>query len=136
YRRDGGLRIALDTAPWKVVPAWVTEQRADGVPLEILDAAAARKIAPDVSPATLGGVFSPLDGQAEAMPTVLAFATAARRLGARIDDGVAVQGVIVERGRVAAIDRGNGAREACDVAVVAAGTWSVPLLRAHGIRLP
>jgi sarcosine oxidase subunit beta len=136
YRRDGGLRVALDLASWHAVPAWIAEQRADGVPLEMLDAPAARKIAPDVSPATLGAVFSPLDGQAEAMPTVLAFAAAARRLGAKIDDGADVRSIVVERGRVVAVDRRDGRREACDVAIVAAGAWSVRLLAAHGLRLP
>ena len=136
YRRDGGLRVALDAAAWSAVPDWVATQRADGVPLEIVDESAMRRLAPDLSPKCLGGVYSAIDGQAEAMPTVLAFAAAARRLGARIEDGVGVQHVIVERGRVVAVARTDGTRVGCDVAIVAAGAWSATLLAPHGVELP
>src|SRR4029453_2329475 len=46
YQRGGGLRVALEPKAWEAVPDWVAEQRADGVPLEIVDAAAARRLAP------------------------------------------------------------------------------------------
>jgi sarcosine oxidase subunit beta len=88
YQRGGGLRVALDPKAWEAVPDWVAEQRADGVPLEIVDAAAARRLAPGLAPHCLGGVYSPIDGQAEAMATVEAFAAAARRLGALVEEGV------------------------------------------------
>ena len=136
YRKDGGLRVALDDGPWSAAPAWVAEQRGDGVPVEVVDEAAARKIAPDISPECLGGVYCAIDGQAEAMPATLAFAAAARRWGARVDEGVEIRSVIVERGRVAGVERGDGTREACDVAIVAAGAWSASLLAPHGVRLP
>src|SRR4029450_11934595 len=44
-RRGGGLRVALAHDAWREAPAWVAEQRADGVALEPLDAAAARAVA-------------------------------------------------------------------------------------------
>jgi sarcosine oxidase subunit beta len=136
YRRDGGLRVALDVATWSAAPAWVAEQRADGVPLELIDARALRSLAPGLAASCLGGVASPIDGQAEAMPTVRAFAAAARRLGARLDEGVGARRVVVEHGRVTGVERTDGARVACDVAIVAAGAWSATLLAEHGVRLP
>ena len=42
YRRTGGLRVALDEATWRTAGPWVAEQRADGVPVEIVDAPSAR----------------------------------------------------------------------------------------------
>src|SRR5215813_14458429 len=36
YRRSGGLRVALDEDAWRAAPAWVAEQRADGVPVELV----------------------------------------------------------------------------------------------------
>ena len=136
YRRDGGVRVVLDEPAWRATPAWVEEQRADGVPLELVDAPTLHRLVPGVSPACLGGVASAIDGQAEAMPTVLAFAAAARRLGARLDEGVGVRRVVVEHGRVVGVECLDGARIACEVAVVAAGAWSATLLAEHGIRLP
>ena len=136
YRRGGGLRVALDDATWAQAAAWVAEQRADGVPVELVDAAAARRLAPGIAPACRGGVFCAMDGQAEAGPTVLAFSNAVRRADTRVDERVTVERVIVERGRVVAVARSDGRREACDVVIVAAGTWSAGLLAEHGVRLP
>jgi sarcosine oxidase subunit beta len=136
YRRGGGLRLALDDAAWRAAPAWVAEQRADGVPVELVDAAAARGLAPGVAPACRGGVHCAIDGQADAMATVRAFATAARRLGASIDEGAGARGLAVERGRVVAVERDDGRCLACDAAIVAAGAWTAALLAPLGVRLP
>ena len=136
YRRGGGLRVALDDASWRAAPAWVAEQRADGVPVEVVDAGDARRLAPEIAAGCRGGVFCAMDGQAEAMPTVQAFAAAARRAGVRLEERVGVERLIVEHGRVVAVSRSDGRREPCDVAIVAGGTWSPPLLAPHGVRLP
>lgn len=136
YRRGGGLRLALDEAAWAAAPAWAAEQRAAAVPVELVDATAARGLAPGVAPSCRGGVHCAIDGQAEALLTLRAFAAAAKRLGARLEEGAGVRGLVVERGRVVAIERGDGAREPCDVAVVAAGAWTGALLAAVGVPLP
>jgi sarcosine oxidase, subunit beta len=136
YRRGGGLRVALDPPAWHQAPGWVAEQRADGVALDLVDTASARRLAPGVSPECLGGVYSASDGQAEAMATVSAFATAARRLGARVEEGAGASALVVERDRVVAATRADGERRPCDVAIVAAGAWSTALLAPLGVRLP
>ena len=136
YRRGGGLRIALDEKAWEAAPGWAAEQCRDGVPLETVDAAAARKLAPGVAPGCLGGVYSPIDGQAGAMATVEAFAAAARRLGARVEEGVGVKALIAEGSRVTGVERTDGARQSCDVAIVTAGAWTTALLAGLGVELP
>src|SRR5262250_426692 len=136
YRRGGGLHIALDDKSWDAAPGWATEQRADGVPLETLDARAAREMAPGINPGCLGGVYSPIDGQAGAMATVEAFASAARRLDARVEEGAVVKALVVEDSRVVGIERGDGSRQPCDVAVVTAGAWTTSLLAPLGVNLP
>jgi len=90
YRRTGGLRLALDAAAWRAAAPWVAEQRADGVPVEVVDERAARALAPAIAMGCLGGVHAPIDGQAEALPATEAFAHAARRLGARVEEGAGV----------------------------------------------
>jgi sarcosine oxidase subunit beta len=136
YRRGGGLRIALDDAGWTEARATVGEQRADGVPVELVDAATAHRLAPGLSPDCGGGVHCPIDGQADAVATVNAWAAAARRLGAKIEEGVGAEALVVESGRVAAVVRSDGARLPCDTALVAAGAWSAPLVARIGVRLP
>ena len=136
YRRGGGLRLALDEAAWAAAGPWVAEQRAAGVPVERVDAAAARALAPGIAPECVGGVHAPEDGQAEAALATEAFARAARRVGARVEEGAAVSGLVVERGGVVAVERAGGGRETCDVAIVAAGAWSAGLLAGIGVTLP
>ena len=136
YRRGGGLRVALDERAWHAAPEWVAEQRADGVPVELVDESAARALVPGIAPACVGGVYCAIDGQAAAVPTVHAFANAARRLGARIEEGIGARALEVEQGRVVAVVRTDGGRTPCDVAIVAAGAWSGLLLGPLGIDLP
>ena len=136
YRRGGGLRVAFDADAWREAPGWVAEQRADGVPVEVIDTASALRLAPGVAPGVHGAVFCAMDGQAEAMPTVQAFAAAARRLGARIAEGVGARGLVVERGRLVAVTRSDGPALPCDVAVLTTGVWTAGLLASLGVRLP
>ena len=136
YRRSGGLRVALDEAGWAEARATVEAQRADGVPVELVDAAAAHRLAPGLSPECRGGVHCPIDGQAEAVATVRAWATAARRLGVRIEEGLGAEALVVEGARVVAVVRSDGARLPCDIALVAGGAWSAPLLAKIGVKLP
>lgn len=136
YRRTGGLRLALDEATWRAMGPWVAEQRAAGVPVQVVDEREALALAPGIAPGCLGGVHAPNDGQAEAVPATEAFAAAARRLGARVEEGAGVRALAVETGRVVGVERGDGAREGCDVAIVAAGAWSATLLGGIGVTLP
>jgi sarcosine oxidase subunit beta len=135
YRRGGGLRVALDESGWAEARATVDEQRADQVPVELVDASSAHRLAPGLSRDCRGGVHCPIDGQAEAVATVRAWATAARRLGVEIEEGVAADALVVEGTRVAAVVRSDGARVPCDVAIAAGGAWSAPLLTKVGVRL-
>jgi len=136
YRRGGGLRIALDDTGWAEARATVGEQRAAGVPVELVEAATAHRLAPGLSPECRGGVHCPIDGQAGAVATVQAWASAARRVGARIEEGVGADELVVEGARIVAVVRSDGARLACDVALVAAGAWSATLLAKVGLKLP
>ena len=136
YRRGGGLRIALDDKAWKTAQAWTAEQRSDGVPLETVDAGAARRLAPGIAPGCLGGVHSPIDGQAGAMATVAAFAAAARRVGARVEENVAVRSLRTDGSRVTDVERSDGVRLSSDITIVTAGAWTASLLAGLGVKLP
>jgi sarcosine oxidase subunit beta len=136
YRRGGGLRVALDDAAWTAAPAWVAQQRAEGVPVEVVDAAAARALAPGLGAGCLGGVHCPIDGQAEAGATVSAFAAAARDAGARLEEGTAVTSLSVEGDHVVGLTDTDGARTSCDLVIVTGGAWSARLLAGLGFRLP
>src|SRR2546425_10899654 len=70
YRRGGGLRIALDDPGWAEAGATGGEQRADGGPVELGDAAAPHRLAPRPSPHCRGGGHRPPHGPGEAGPPV------------------------------------------------------------------
>ena len=136
YRRGGGLRVTESEIEQTEARADVLAQRADGVPVDVVDESAARRIAPGLSPAVVGGVHCPIDGQADALATVQAFAAAARRLGAGVDEGTAVGSIVAERGRVVGVTSRDGTRVPCDVVIVAAGAWTAMLLAPLGIQVP
>ena len=101
-----------------------------------MDASAASGLAPGLARECRGGVHCAIDGQAEAGPTVRAFAAAARRHGVRIEEGVGVSALTVEHGRVTGVVRIDGARESCDAVLIATGVWTGTLLAPLGIELP
>src|SRR5215471_9227007 len=136
YRRSGGLRVALDETGWAEARATAAEQRADGVPVELVDAADAHRLAPGLSADCRGGVHCPIDGQADAVATVHAWATAARRLGVSIEEGAGAAALVTQGARIAAVLQSDGALLPCDVVIVAAGAWSAPLLGKIGVELP
>jgi sarcosine oxidase subunit beta len=70
------------------------------------------------------------------MATVEAFAAAARRHGAHVEEGMGARELAVMGGRVVGIERGDGARQPCDAVIVTAGAWTASLLEGLGIRLP
>jgi sarcosine oxidase subunit beta len=135
YRRGGGLRVALDAESLALAEAEVAAQRTSGVPVELVDADTVRRLAPGVSPRALGGVWCPIDGQAEAQSTVDAWAAAARRAGARIEAGVEIAALVAEGDRVSGVRRAGGAVDRADVVILAAGAWSADLLAPLGLSL-
>jgi sarcosine oxidase subunit beta len=136
YRRGGGLRVALDPGAWSLAAGEVTAQRADGVPVEPVEAAEVQRLAPGISARALGGVWCPIDGQAEARATVDAFAAAASRAGAVVREGVAVTALEVDGRRVVGARRADGALDAADLVIVAGGAWSASLLAPLGVAPP
>jgi len=94
YRRGGGLRVAESEAEQAEACNDVAAQRADGVPVELVDEHDARRITSGLSSAVVGGVHCRIDGQADASATVNAFANAARAFGAAIDEGAAVTSIV------------------------------------------
>ncbi len=90
---------------------------------EWLDASALRASEAAVSPEALGALFCPDEAHVRSPLLVRAYATAARRFGARIETGCEVTGVRVEGGRITGVDSADGAWSTPRV-VFCAGAWS------------
>lgn len=117
--------------------ASLADQRAVGVRTEEIDATDVQKLWPvaDLEPFA-AFAWEERGGYGDAYQTAQAFASAARRAGARLRQGTTVTGILVEGDRAVGVRLADGSTIAAGAVVLAAGPWSVPLLAAHGIELP
>ena len=127
YRRSGGLRLALDddgVAAGAGLGRGAARGRRAGRAGGRGRRARSRPASPPAAWAasTRRSTARPRPARRRRSPH------AARRLGARVEEGVAVSALVVERGRVVGVERGDGAREAVRRGIVAAGAWSAALL--------
>lgn len=137
YRRHGNLRLARTEAETAVIRELVAQQSKLGLAIEYLpDNAAVRDRAPAIGPGILAASFCPGDGHADPVPTVRAYAKAARRHGAVIQEGAPVRRLIRSGGRITGIETQNGETIAAGRIVVATGIHTPELLAPLGLDLP
>jgi sarcosine oxidase subunit beta len=110
-------RVGLKEAQW-VTP----EEARDLSPIIAID---------DV----LGGTFCPSDGIASPSDVTFGYAAAARRLGARIREGVEVAGIEVESGRVSTVRTSEGSI-ATTAVFNCAGPWAAQVGRMVNVEVP
>jgi sarcosine oxidase subunit beta len=83
----------------------------------------------------LGCTFCPTDGIASPADVTSGYAAAARRLGARVKEGVAVTGIDVSGGRVQGV-RTSAGDVATRLVFNCAGAWSASIGRMAGLEIP
>lgn len=136
YRQNGNVRLARTPAEVGVIRAIVEEQRALGLDLTFLpDNRSVRDVAPGISEHILAASFCPTDGHANPALTTATFAAAAARHGATVREGVTVNRIVVERGRVTGLETSDGFVPAGTV-ILAAGILTPDLLKPLGFDLP
>jgi sarcosine oxidase subunit beta len=131
----GHLHIAEDEREAEVVRRRVVEDADAGVAIELLDAAAIRRVAPGITERALLAAHTPGDGQAHPGRTAVAFARAASRVGAGLCFGVTAAPILGKDG-LDGVRLSDGRVIGAAVTVLAAGAWSVALLDGLGQRLP
>jgi len=80
-------------------------------------------------------VFEAEAGYVEAVQVVASFAEAARQLGADIREGVQVEKLTVEGGKIAGVQTNEG-RYASPCIILATGPWAAQLAKQAGLKLP
>lgn len=109
--------------------------RERGLPARFLDGKEAAALNPLLDPSRIDAIWlNPLSGRVNPADLTSAYATAARRCGATIREGVEVHRIVAEGGRVTGVDTNQGFI-AGDSIVVAAGLWSRSLLRSVDVAL-
>jgi 4-methylaminobutanoate oxidase (formaldehyde-forming) len=136
YRRFGSMLVARTEPRWEEIRRMSALGALYGIESHPVSPAEAKKLHPLIDEgAIVGGIYVPKDGQANPVDATQALAIGARRGGAKIIEGVSVEKLEVEHGRIAAVMTSQG-RVECEVAVVCAGLWTRDLCRTVGVPVP
>lgn len=131
-----GFLLLVPEAEWEGLLANVALQQQLGVRVEVVTAEEVVRLDPRLNPEGIaGGAYEPDSGFADGYATATAFAAAARKHGVRIEEGVRAEAIEVHNGKVVRVRTTQGSVDTGTV-LVAAGAWSVALLRPLGIELP
>lgn len=108
-----------------------------GVPAEVLDAKQTAALDPDVTMDVRGSVYFPKDCHLSPSAFMRSLRAMAEKLGVRTIGGIEVTGdqLVTQGRRLVGVKCGDELLEADEV-VIATGSWSPPLARALGLRLP
>ena len=135
WTQKGNLSVTRDPARMAFFSDWLDVAGAHGLDSRLFGPSDIRSILPSLAGDWLGAIYTPSDGHAEPAKATRAFARAAQRHGATIVEGVAVDRIVVDAGRVVAVATERGPIRTNRV-VCTAGVWSARLLRAIGVDLP
>ena len=130
HRVTGGLRVATRDDDAEAVTREVAWQRSEGLRAEILDAAAARAVEPELAAANVRcAAYFPDDAQVDppALLRALVLATARPFAGGGsvvTRSGTTVAELVVEGDRCVGARLEDGSLLRCDATVLAAGSWS------------
>lgn len=92
-RQSGGIVVATTPEQMRSIEAKARIERGFGVPMEMLDQASLRAIAPYLTEDAIGGGYCPAEGKANPLRATPALAAAAMRAGAAILTQTAVTGI-------------------------------------------
>ncbi len=135
YEKNGGMIVAKSQEDMLVLRDLVERQRESGLEVHLLDSREAREMEPCLAPDVAGATYSPADAHVNPMSLCLAFAQAAKQMGAEILTNTEVTDVLVTDGRVEGVVTSRGVIKA-DVVVNAAGVYAPVIGRMVGIDLP
>jgi D-amino-acid dehydrogenase len=137
-RMQGTLQLFRTEKQVEAASKDIKVLKADGVPFEVLDAAACVAAEPGLAPnlsKIAGGLRLPGDETGDCFKFTNHLAEMAATLGLSFRYGVDIRGLEQEAGRIAAVQTSAG-RIAADAFVLALGSYSPSIARPFGMRLP
>lgn len=135
WKKVGSLRLAGSEARWSEVRRAMTQAKSFGVECFSLSAEEAQKHFPYITTDGIrGAAFIPGDGYIDPYSLTMAYAKGARQNGARIEEGVCVEEIVSDNGRVLGVVT-NGGTIGCDILVNCAGLWAKRVGRMAGVEL-
>jgi 4-methylaminobutanoate oxidase (formaldehyde-forming) len=136
WKMNGGLRLACNQDRWTEVKRQATTAKSFGLDMQLLTPKEAQELWPLMEIGdVVGAAYLPTDGQANPSDIAQALARGARMGGVTIAEQVAVTGIEVVDGAVAAVVTDQG-RIACEKLVICAGLWSRQVGKLAGVNIP
>jgi len=140
FRRCGSITVALSAERREELLRSAAMARAFGVEIAEISPAEVKAKYPQLNiDGVTAGVWLPRDGQGDPANIALALASGARRMGARVFEGVKVSGFVSECGRVRAVRWQRGEERgtiATEHVVNCAGMWGREVGRMAGVNVP
>lgn len=134
--QDGYLFLIRTEELWRDFVAANALQRSLGIDAELLSPEGAAALAPGIElEGVVGASFCARDGIADPSGLTQGYGTLARRAGAQIELGTAVDAIRVVGDAVAGVSTSAGDVDA-PIVVNAAGPWAGELAASAGVRLP
>lgn len=135
FRQGGSLYLARDDAELAELEKWLSVAREHGLDTRLLDAQQLASVLRTDDRRWSGALHTASDARAEPSRATPAIARAAQRRGARIFGHCAVRGIDRAAGRVQGVVTERG-RVAASTVVCAGGAWTSSLCRSTGIAFP
>lgn len=132
----GGMQPVEDKEQWDMLSAMAEEQRKSGVDIRMISAEEACKIEPNLNPDIYGALYSPTGGKVNPLALTMAYARAAKKLGAEYWYFTEVTEIIIEDGRAVGVKTADGREERAKYIVNAAGSWAGKVAALAGLDMP
>jgi len=136
YRRIGHLDLIEREVDLEPAAGRVERQRAHGVPTELLDARAVRRIEPELARHVIAALHCPSDGVVDHTATTHALARAAQRSGARVLEHSAATGFVLTADRVTTVLTTADALDVDKGVIVTCNAGVPALLATVGVAVP
>ena len=135
FRQGGSLYLARDAAELAQLEQWLSVAREHDLDTRLLRAGELAAVLRTDARRWSGALYTPSDARAEPSRAAPAFARAAKRRGAQIFSHCAVRGIDRVAGRIQGVITERG-RVAASMVVCAGGVWTSSFCRSMGIAFP
>jgi glycine cleavage system aminomethyltransferase T/glycine/D-amino acid oxidase-like deaminating enzyme len=124
WKKVGSLRLASSPERWSEIRRSMTLAKSFGFECHSLSAREAQELFPYIDPeGVVGAAFIPSDGYVDPYALTHAYASVAKKNGAKIREGVLVTEILKEGRRVVGVATDHGTI-GCDILVNCAGLWA------------
>ena len=135
WKKVGSLRLASSPARWSEIQRSMGQAKSFGVECQSLSAQEAQKLFPYITTDGVeGAAYIPGDGYIDPYSLTMAYAKGARMHGAKIDEHICVEEIVIARRRVLGVVT-NAGSIACDILVNCAGLWAKRVGNMAGVAL-